>query len=30
MGYADSRGTSEYNKNLSAKRANTVKQYYVD
>ncbi len=30
MGYADSRGTSEYNKNLSAKRANTVKQYYVE
>lgn len=29
MGYADSRGTNEYNKNLSSKRANNVKQYYI-
>jgi outer membrane protein OmpA-like peptidoglycan-associated protein/tetratricopeptide (TPR) repeat protein len=28
-GYADSRGTNDYNKNLSLKRANTVKQYMV-
>lgn len=30
MGYADSRGASGYNKELSAKRANRVKQYYVE
>jgi outer membrane protein OmpA-like peptidoglycan-associated protein len=28
-GYADSRGSSEYNKALSAKRVNTVKQYLI-
>ncbi len=28
-GYADSRGTEAYNKNLSVKRANTVKNYLV-
>lgn len=29
-GYADSRGTTEYNKQLSAKRANSVKNYIVN
>lgn len=29
-GYADSRGTETYNKNLSAKRAQAVKQYLVE
>jgi outer membrane protein OmpA-like peptidoglycan-associated protein len=28
-GYADSRGSSEYNKQLSLKRANSVKHYFV-
>ena len=28
-GYADSRGTEVYNKGLSAKRANTVKDYFI-
>ncbi|MEO6304902.1 MAG: OmpA family protein [Bacteroidia bacterium] len=29
-GYADSRGTDLYNKNLSVKRANSIKQYMVE